>query len=157
MKHLNWRIFWKQLRILSTHYGMDVLLEIYCIFSEKHFLRTPLEGCFSLYLVQTSCIPLDRPNYWRLIYKNGSQGSLQNKTCSLFAFMWMLFTKMSSVTVIFPQYSHLLIYLLWGKIYSQNSCLLGLFQFAKYLWVLLWESIFFGQFSWLVDFHISEI
>ena len=84
MKHLNWRIFWKQLRILSTHYGMDVLLKIYCIFSEKHFLRTPLEGCFSLYLVQIGCIPLDRPNYWRVIYKNGpctsySQGSLQNK------------------------------------------------------------------------------
>ena len=31
---------------LKSHFGMDVLLQICCIFSEHLFLRTPLEGCF---------------------------------------------------------------------------------------------------------------
>ena len=30
----------------SRHFGMSVLPQIYCIFSEHIFLRTPLDGCF---------------------------------------------------------------------------------------------------------------
>ena len=30
--------------LLKFHFGMGVLLYIYCIFSENIFLRTPLDG-----------------------------------------------------------------------------------------------------------------
>ena len=30
--------------LLKLHFGMGVLLYIYCIFSENIFLRTPLDG-----------------------------------------------------------------------------------------------------------------
>ena len=32
--------------LLKSHFGMGVLLQICCIFSEDLFLRTPLGGCF---------------------------------------------------------------------------------------------------------------
>ena len=32
--------------LLKLHFGMGVLLQICCIFSEHLFLRTPLDGCF---------------------------------------------------------------------------------------------------------------
>ena len=32
--------------LLKLHFGMGVLLQIYCIFSEHRFLKTPLRGCF---------------------------------------------------------------------------------------------------------------
>ena len=32
--------------LLKSHLDMGVLLQIYCIFSEHLFLRTPPEGCF---------------------------------------------------------------------------------------------------------------
>ena len=32
--------------LLSSHFGMSVLLQICCILSEHLFLRTPLDGCF---------------------------------------------------------------------------------------------------------------
>ena len=32
--------------IEMSHFGMGVLVQICCIFSEHLFLRTPLEGCF---------------------------------------------------------------------------------------------------------------
>ena len=31
--------------LLKSYFGMGILLKIYCIFSEHHFLRTPLDGC----------------------------------------------------------------------------------------------------------------
>ena len=34
----------------KSHFGMDVLLQICCIFSEHLFLRTPLDGCFWYFL-----------------------------------------------------------------------------------------------------------
>ena len=34
---------------MKSHFGMGVLLEICCIFSEHLFLRTPLDGCFCKY------------------------------------------------------------------------------------------------------------
>ena len=34
-----------------SHFGMGALLYIWCIFSEHLFLRTPLGGCFCLFLV----------------------------------------------------------------------------------------------------------
>ena len=34
--------------LLKSHFGMVVLLQICCIFSEHLFLRTPLGDCFSL-------------------------------------------------------------------------------------------------------------
>ena len=34
--------------LLKSHFGMSVLLQIYCIFLQQPFLITPLEGCFCL-------------------------------------------------------------------------------------------------------------
>ena len=34
--------------LLKSHFGMGVLLYIYCIFPEYVSLRTPLEGCFCI-------------------------------------------------------------------------------------------------------------
>ena len=39
--------------LLKSNFGMGVLLQICCIFSEHFFVRTPLDGCFcylSLYI-----------------------------------------------------------------------------------------------------------
>ena len=33
-------------KLLKSHFGMGVLLQICCIFSEHHLLRIPLHGCF---------------------------------------------------------------------------------------------------------------
>ena len=42
--------FNKVVAILSKlHFGMGVLLYIYCIFSENLFLRTPLESCICIF------------------------------------------------------------------------------------------------------------
>ena len=37
--------------LLKSHFGMGVLLWIYCIFSEQLFLGTPLSGCFWEFMV----------------------------------------------------------------------------------------------------------
>ena len=40
------KVFLRIVTLLKSHFGMGVLLQICCIFSEHIFLRTPLDGCF---------------------------------------------------------------------------------------------------------------
>ena len=45
--HIEVRLQWScKATLLKPHFGMGVLLQICCIFSQHLFLRTPLEGCF---------------------------------------------------------------------------------------------------------------
>ena len=54
--------------LLKSHFGIGILLQICCIFSEHLFLRTPLDGCFCAYPANkeaSSRRPQDMP--WRLL------------------------------------------------------------------------------------------
>ena len=47
--------------LLKSHFGVGVLLQIFCIFSEHLFLRTPLGGCYSTFDLQNVDF-LNNPN-----------------------------------------------------------------------------------------------
>ena len=40
--------------LLKSHFGMDIVLLICCVFSEQLFIRTTLDGCFYITIVHSN-------------------------------------------------------------------------------------------------------
>ena len=59
----------ENMHLLKSHFGMGVLLQICCIFSEHLFIRTPLDGCFWTSLLHINHAIPKEPSYFTSIKK----------------------------------------------------------------------------------------